>query len=323
MYRSLRTGLAIAVATAAAACSDDPTSLDSTAFEGDALAPAFASLPGGFTDTDNSFAGVEGDAADLGRDFGRTDGTDGMRDGHRDRDGHREHDLALGGGLMGGGLHGLFKGLGFGDRLGGFGPFINDCPFVADLGRVVCRPVERNGLIIERSFAFEDASGAIQEAYDSTTTDLINARVAVHGTIVRRDDAESAIAHRSDRTVAGLSEGATRRTVDGTSAGRETTTGTNDRGRYTLRRVVGDTIRGVVIPVPDETVDTRPYPVAGTVIRAMEVSLAYGDRLARSSSRREVVTFDGSDTATLVITVNGRSKTCSLPLPYGRPVCEE
>jgi hypothetical protein len=123
--------------------------------------------------------------------------------------------------------------------------------------------------------------------------------------------------------VAGLSEGATRRTVDGTSAGRETTTGSNDRGRYTLRRVVGDTIRGVVIPVPDETFDTRPYPVAGTVIRAMEVTLAYGDRLARSSSRREVVTFDGSDTATLVITVNGVSKTCSLPLPYGRPVCEE
>jgi hypothetical protein len=42
----------------------------------------------------------------------------------------------------------------------------------------------------------------------------------------------------------------------------------------------------------------------------------------RSSSRREVITYDGSATAKLVITRDGTTKTCSLPLPHGRPVCQ-
>jgi hypothetical protein len=33
------------------------------------------------------------------------------------------------------------------------------------------------------------------------------------------------------------------------------------------------------------------------------------------------VTYDGSDTATIVITRNGDTQTCTLPLPRGRPTC--
>lgn len=324
MVRSLRTGLAIAVVAAATACSDDPTSIDASGSEDVVLAPAFASLPGGFTDTDNSFGGAEGDAGDLGRDFGRTDGahaTDGVRDGDRLRD-HRRHDHAFGGGLMGGGLRGLFLGVGLRDWLGHIGAFVNDCLFVPDLGRVVCRPVMRNGLTIARSFAFEDEAGVVQEAYSPGVTDLINSRVGVEGTIVRRDDIKSEVAHRSDRTVAGLAEGSTERTLDGSSIGREITTGTNDRGRFRLTRIVGDEVEGLVIPVVEDS-DRIPYPIAGSVVREMEVRLAYGDRIVRQITRREEVIFDGSDTATLIITINGVTRTCSLPLPFGKPVCAE
>jgi hypothetical protein len=41
-----------------------------------------------------------------------------------------------------------------------------------------------------------------------------------------------------------------------------------------------------------------------------------------TSTRREVITFNGTATATLVLTHDGTSKTCTLPLPFGRPTCQ-
>jgi hypothetical protein len=41
-----------------------------------------------------------------------------------------------------------------------------------------------------------------------------------------------------------------------------------------------------------------------------------------TSTRREVITFNGTATATAVITQDGTTKTCSLPLPMGRPTCQ-
>ncbi len=38
-------------------------------------------------------------------------------------------------------------------------------------------------------------------------------------------------------------------------------------------------------------------------------------------TRREVVTYDGSRTASIVITQDGETTTCSVPLPRGRLSC--
>jgi hypothetical protein len=40
-----------------------------------------------------------------------------------------------------------------------------------------------------------------------------------------------------------------------------------------------------------------------------------------SRSREEDVTYDGSTTAKVVITKNGVTKNCTLPLPHGRLSC--
>jgi hypothetical protein len=34
-----------------------------------------------------------------------------------------------------------------------------------------------------------------------------------------------------------------------------------------------------------------------------------------------VITFNGTSTASITITENGSTKTCTLPLPHGRPSC--
>jgi hypothetical protein len=60
---------------------------------------------------------------------------------------------------------------------------------------------------------------------------------------------------------------------------------------------------------------------AGTVVRTMSVTLTIAGQSPQSSKRREVVTYDGSTTARVVITQDGESRTCTIPLPRGRPTC--
>jgi hypothetical protein len=82
---------------------------------------------------------------------------------------------------------------------------------------------------------------------------------------------------------------------------------------------MGDTINNVVIPVQ---AGNGAYPTSGTLIRSMQATLTYEGQTPVTSTRREVVTYNGTTTATVVITRDGVTQTCSLPLPHGRPVCQ-
>lgn len=311
MTRIAPRALAAAFLLSAAACADTTGSgsiLD--------LDEAFNSVPTGFSNTTSSYAGGEGDAWAPRHHMGGPGGPGGQGGG-----GHRGGGL---GGLMGGGLGGLFLGDGIG-RGHGHRPFGESVPFAgcafdASAGRNVCAAETRDGLTINRSARFLDAAGAVQQAYDTSTTNTVNARVSVTGTRTRRDGATSTVEHASDRTVSGLAAGSTQRTVNGTSTGREQTSGTDSTGAYTAVRVAGDTVTSVVIPEATSA-NPRPYPISGTVVRSMQITVTYSGQAARTSTRREVVTYDGSATAKLVITRDGETRTCTIPLPHGRPTC--
>jgi hypothetical protein len=226
------------------------------------------------------------------------------------------------GALMGGGLGDLFLGHGFGPGFGhgrfGYAGLDDACAWNAAAGRVVCDVETRGGLTVERSFSFQDRAGATQTAFDSLTTNTINARVRITGTVTRRDSVTSTVEHTSDRTVSGLAAGSPQRTVNGASAGRESTSGRNAQGAFTALRIMGDTTKNVIVPVES---GKPAYPVSGTVTRSMQVTLTYAGQSPSASTRREVVTYDGSDTAKLVITQDGVTKNCTIPLPRGRPTC--
>jgi len=278
-----------------AACDDSagPPGQDNAA-----LSSAFSSVLMGFQHVESSFdAGASGLLA-------------WSPGGRRERAG--------GIGFCGGGLGGFFLG---GLKLGRFGiPGVSDgCTFNAAGGRVVCEPESRNGLTITRSIAFRDANGAAQSAWDSLTTSSINVQIAVSGTTTRRGGDTTAVQHTSDRTVAGLLPSSTQRTVNGTSAGRETTTGIRDEGAFTALRIMGDTITNVVIPV---RVDSATYPISGRIVRAMQVTVTFAGAAPTTSTRREVITYNGTATAAVVIMKDGVTQNCSLPLPRGRLTCE-
>jgi hypothetical protein len=249
---------------------------------------------------------------------------------------------------------GDFGGRGRGGPHGGpFGiaPTCTGGTYSATTGVVTCPTETRNGLTLTRTIAYKTTAGAAQAAYDTGTTNSIQEKRTVSGTTTFTADsgrgrdghgphgpgffglgrgpdssritvstATTTVSESSDRTVAGLATGATQRTVSSTAASSESTTGTSSAGAFTAKRVTGDTTRGLVIPVATTT-NTHPYPTAGTVIRQVTATVTIGTAAAQTTTRREVITYDGSATAKLTITQDGTTKSCTIALPRGRPSC--
>jgi hypothetical protein len=229
--------------------------------------------------------------------------------------------------MIGGGLGPDFlggPGLGIDFGHGRFGDPImngNSCTYSASTGTTTCTPQSMGGLTAVSTIAFTDAAGTAQQSFDSLTTNTVTTTITVSGTITRRDSATTTVSDASDRSVSGLAHGSTQHTVNGWATGTETTNGKDSSGTFTALRALGDTTRGVVIPVPT-TETSRSYPTAGTIIREMTVTLTYAGRTPQTAMRREVITYNGTNTAQLVITQGGTTKTCTLPLPFGQPSCQ-
>jgi hypothetical protein len=329
MSRTTRVLFTGTTALALAACADFTSSGADNTLE---LSPVFQSVPAGFSATMSSFDS----AGDLGMPFFPSDlrgdalggggGPDSARR-HDDRrgDGDRRHGFGgpgIRGILMGGGLGKDFLGLSpFGrGRRGPFSAFHlpDSCTFDATSGRVTCPDKVRDWITIASSYKFEDAAGVAQPKYDTAATDLVNARVAVNGTKVRRDSSTSTISHRSDATVTGLATGSTERTLDGTAAAMETTTGVRDSIAFSLVRTASDTVTGLVIPLKE---DRPTIPSAGVVIRNMGISITKAGE-TRSKTRREQITFDGTNVVSVIITQDGVTHNCTITLPGRKLVCD-
>lgn len=340
------TPLLLGTAALAAACTDfgsNPRSLFSTA----ALQAALQTTPLGYGEVTSSYNGNAADAAPGGPVW-----LGGGRDAAFDR-----------GELMGGGLGERFAGgVAFGAAgpgRGGRGPFGGGLPcggtFDASTGRVSCTAETRGGLTINRSAQYKTASGTVQSAFDSLTTDEVNLRETVTGSLsftapsdsasrgpggpggrhgwgegrgpggmllgdtARILNATTTVNNASDRTVKGLASGSTSRTLNSKSTGSESTTGTSSRGTFTATRTIADTTTNLVMPVPSG--NSATYPTSGKVVRVMNASVTFAGASPVTLSRREVVTYDGSATATVVITENGTTKNCTRPLPRGRLSC--
>ena len=293
----------IVIATAGVACRDTAAPASGLAVS---MASAFSVTPAGFdrlTTTFNASSSV-GAFQPSFDGHGRGPGGFGMAGSGP----------GFGIGFMGGGLGGPF----LGDALR---PMDSDdnCSYSSTTGLVTCSETERNGLTVNRVLKFTTASGQTESAIDNTTN-TASATVTVSGTATERDGDQSVVNESSNETITGLATGSTQRTVDGGSVGTETTTGTSKQGAFTAKRVVGDTIKGVVIPLSSSST-TKTYPTAGTIIRAMNATVTITGQSPANSSRREVITYDGSNTAKVVITQDGKTQNCTLPLPRGRLTC--
>ena len=300
-------GIAIA-GVSIAACSD--TSAPASGFA-ITMASAYSATPAGFSQLSSSFA-ADSFAGPFQPGFGPH--------GHGEHGfGERGGGPGFGLGFMGGGLFGPF----LGDGPGGFMRHEDtSCSYSSTTGLVTCGPTTtRDGLTVTRISKYTTAAGATQAKIDSTTN-TATTTITVTGTATRRDSSKSVVNESSTQTITGLAKGSTQRTVNGASAGTETTTGTSAQGAFTASRATGDTVKAVVIPAPSSTSTGPTYPTSGTVIRAMSATVTISGQSPATSSRREVITYDGSATAKVVITQDGTTQNCTLPLPHGRLTCQ-
>ncbi len=312
MKSPLRIFLAAAAGLIAAACASD---MSTSPLASSQAAAALISAPLSFDQIRTSFVG----SSDVEGGFMPAGGQDWNKSGNHE-DGERGPGW---GAFMGGGLsEAWIGGIGFGPGFGRgpFGDFddADDCTFSTTSNRVECAATTRRGLTINRSFSFLDASGAVQQTFDKATTNTVNVKTSVTGTTTHHETATSTVNSSSDFTIGGLASGSAQRTVNGKSAGSESTTGTKDGVAFTAERTAGDTTTGLIIPIQDG----RPtYPTAGIVIRSMQATVTPAGSSPSTSSRREVITYDGSATAQVVITQDGVTKNCTKPLPHGRLTC--
>ena len=318
-----------ATALALAACTD----LTTTRTNSLAFAQAFATMPAGFSANSNTFdasgdngmpffPGALGMGADKGGPgMGPPPGDHGKGPGDH-HDGFGPDGIM--GFLMGGGLGPDFIGgipFGRGKGRGPFGRFDlpESCTFDSGTGRVTCPTKIAKSDTINVSFAFKDTAGIAQAKFDTLSTNSVNVKTTVSGARIRRDSSVTTLSHTSDRTVAGIAPGKTERSVNGTSKAHESTSGTREGVNFTLVRDAGDTTTNVVIPI----VDGKPtIPSSGTVIRAMTVTITPEGGSPTTKSRREVVTFDGTNVVKVTVTQDGETKNCTITLPGRKLVCE-
>ncbi|HEY4734432.1 MAG TPA: hypothetical protein VIH53_07775 [Gemmatimonadaceae bacterium] len=304
-----------------AACSDNVNTPVTSALAASALRTA----PISFNQINTSFVGSS--ETNDGFEPGSMNGTFDDAE-HEDGEGeHHDGDHDRGPGwssLMGGGMADVFRGripFGFALGRGPFGDLHNSsaCAFSSTDNRVTCAPVARRGLTINRSFSYLNASGTPQQVFDTATTNTVNVLTTVTGTKVHHDDDTSMVNSKSDITVVGLASGSTQRTVNATTSGTESTVGTDRDGvKFTSLRTAGDTVTGVVIPLQNG----RPtFPTAGTIVRSMQATVTLAGQTPTTSSRREVITFDGTSTAQVSVTQDGVTKTGTLSLAGERLDC--
>jgi hypothetical protein len=277
-------------------------------------AAALVAAPISFDQINTSFVGSSNDQDGFMPSGGRD-----MEGGHHDGGFGPGWGSFMGGGIGEGWIGGIAFGRGFGH--GPFGDFDEDdsCAFSASTNRVDCGPTTHGSLTVTRSFSFLDVAGAAEQKFIRDTTNTVNVQTTVSGTRNHHETATSTVTSTSDLTVTGLAAGSTQRTVNGKAAGTETTTGTKDGVAFTATRIAGDTTTGLIIPIQD---GHPTFPTAGTVIREMQATITNDGEAPSTSSRREVVTFDGSSTAKVVITQDGVTKNCTKPLPHGRLSCQ-
>jgi hypothetical protein len=314
MQNKLRIALIAGAAVIVAACASDMATSPAAAR---AALAALVAPPISFDQIQTSFVG-------------RSSETDGFvpgvtsTGGDNDDADHQEGDDGPGwGGLMGGGLgEAWIGGIGFGPGFGRgpFGDFddSNGCAFSTTNSRNDCAAITRGGLTINRSYSFLDGAGKVEQAFDPANTNTVNVTNSVAGTVTHHSTATSTVKSSSDFTIVGLAPGSTQRTVDGTASGTETTTGTRDGVAFTVARTADDKTTGLVIPIQNG----RPtYPTAGTVSRSMTATVTKDGSAPSTTSRSEVITYDGTATAKIVITHDGVTKNCTKPLPHGRLTC--
>ena len=184
---------------------------------------------------------------------------------------------------------------------------------ISDVGMM--RDPERGGLPLggERTVTYLDAAGNTQSAFDDLTTATILITSELSGDL-GRDTWSATVSRSSELVITGLEGEETSRTVNGSGAQTATRSRHSDEfGTRMLGMSGTSSIENVVVGVPRED---NPYPLSGTIRRAMTVNIVNGPDGDATRSKDVVITFDGTQFPAM--TVDGEPFEIDLDASSGR-----
>lgn len=173
-----------------------------------------------------------------------------------------------------------------------------NCPFNPATNRLECPVITHGALTITRSYAFWDASNAVQQAFDALLTAKANIQTTVDGE--RTLPNWSGSVHRSrDMTATGLAGEETQRTWNGTGQSEIQRSKHTENGAERSYNISCDlTVTNVVVPVPH---GEDSWPLSGTITRHCVVTFVGGPRDGQTVERTVTITFNGTQTVTVTI----------------------
>ena len=191
------------------------------------------------------------------------------------------------------------------------------CPYNAATGWHDCEPVELpNGLVIDRQYAFYNASGSPMETFDSDQTASIRGQRTVDGEVEReteRGSLSAEIHHARDFTVSGLQGDEQKRIWNGTGSSEVSSTRISDEyGTRTYDLSAQVTVVDVEVPHSNNE-DRDPWPLSGTITKQVSGSVTR-DGETRTFERTVVITFNGTQTATATVTGPNGTETFEIDL---------
>lgn len=191
------------------------------------------------------------------------------------------------------------------------------CSFSAAAGRFVCPTItNQDGLTLDRSYAVY-AGGAVQSSYSATATDSINYETSLSGTL-SRDGRTAWLNTMRTMTVSGLAGAETQRTWNGVGTRSDSAHIVNDGVARRTRLHSIDRISSVVYALPHSA---NPFPLSGTITHDITLTTVADNgsgRKGRTSSRHVEVTFNGTQTASVLV---GQTP-CTLDLVSRKLTCE-
>jgi hypothetical protein len=184
------------------------------------------------------------------------------------------------------------------------------------LSRIRCQPRRFSGdgnLNIARDVTYYTFDGdvlVVMDEYDALNTEAINYVVTLEGSREATRDGRQlsmTVSRASDYTVSGLFGEETQRIWNGSGSAEVNRTRTSDdQGTRTYDMSSTKTVDNVIIAVPR----AGTWPLSGTITREVTVEVVDGLEDPRTRTRTVVITFDGTQFAT--IDINGEVFTLDL-----------
>ena len=191
---------------------------------------------------------------------------------------------------------------------------LSRCAYAAESQSFVCSTFSSKGVAIDQTFTLLTAGGAKQSAFDAATTDAVNAKTTMAGTLSENGTTLQVDAQQN-LTLSGLVSGP--HTLNGTSTTKLKGVIADIFGSSSLDATLTTTITNLVIPNKTE-VGAKPWPSSGTIV--VQSSVIVGG--AAIPDIRISMDFSGTSTVNVSRTGPGGTQACKMDLAKPEAGCQ-